>query len=250
MRSVRHHNFKAMEITLVKDILSIVVTVIVTTIGVFTFIRAKKTFLMPIRSEIIKKQSLILSDFIELVRNKNHFLVQLEYRKVLNYNAIYYLDKFQLQINTDKEKHKYKYTLVITEFSRDLKVIHTFESKEKSINIANNEISVIYLSDSQYQFYEKIRDFTTNPFLPISIQQHIKSILSDIEFNYTHATRLSLLSFINDFKIKSKNDANFILKVDGIYPDYFIKRESKKHDKDLDNLFNEIRKYMLIDEKW
>ncbi len=229
------------EIIEIKEIVKIISTILGTLIATCTFFILKKSYLQPLKIETRKKQIAILSQLIELIRNKEYLLVKLEYNKVLINNTKKHLSENNLITPKLLEKeNSFPYAFL----HNNVKLIHVFEEDRIQKEITS-DIKCIYLTETQFEFYNNLKNYSTNPFLPNEILTILNKIVSDIEINYGRIMVDSIKIFINDFiKLKKENIYNTI-NLDGIYTDYFVKKYLN-HNDDLDELFLQIKKKLLI----
>ena len=92
----------------IKDISTVIFTGTATVLAILTFIRAKATILQPKRTEVTKKQTEIISDFLtQTSENGDSLDTGLDYINLLNYNVDLALRDYGL-IDIDKNSDKYK----------------------------------------------------------------------------------------------------------------------------------------------
>ena len=96
-------DFIKQNISWIKDIFSVIFTGVATILAVLTYIRAKDTILQPIRSEVIKRQSEILSELLELISKKDFSLdLKLDYIKLAQINALKTLEDYGFVLKNHK----------------------------------------------------------------------------------------------------------------------------------------------------
>jgi len=76
-------------IDLIQTIASIVFSVTISVVTILTYLRAKEKFLQPVRSEVIKKQTDILTSILnELAYSRNSIEEQIDYINLSAFNAL------------------------------------------------------------------------------------------------------------------------------------------------------------------
>ncbi|WP_133257241.1 hypothetical protein [Hymenobacter edaphi] len=92
----------------IKDITTVIFTGTATVLALLTYKRAKATVLQPKRTEVTKKQTKILSDFLTVIaENNNSIDSALDYVNLLNYNVDLVLREYGLlEIPADSEKYQ------------------------------------------------------------------------------------------------------------------------------------------------
>lgn len=257
-------------ISWIKDLFTLLFVGTGTVVAILTYRRAKATILQPIRTEVIKKQSELLSKLLQtLSDNDQSFEVGLDYVSIVQINVILTLRDFGFVFKEQKElfeKIKDNISGWIpcgkTNILKDVEIIGAFtetpEKKkesdygiEKYNNLKKGEIDIdkIYLTKEHLEFVKLISDFKSDPFMPISIQKIIIELFSDINNNLAIVLKNDLEVFMLDFSkgyFENGNAPHF--NPAGIYNNF---NHSRVHHRlTLEKLKNEIRKYLRIDEKW
>ena len=93
---------------LIKDISTTIFTLTGTIVAILTYRRARSTILQPKRTEVIKKQTEIISDFLtQTSENGDSLDMGLDYISLFRYNVDLILRDYGL-IEIDKSSKKYK----------------------------------------------------------------------------------------------------------------------------------------------
>ena len=261
-------NFLDENIHWLRGIFSIIFSGTATTIGILTYLRAKENILQPIRSEVIKKQSKLLTEILEyLSHNKlkkldyinisiiNAYKVLLEYGFILSDN-----DKIIDKINEDidgwiycGESNKLESVEVITPFltNEGGKNEKVGAQKYKVLKEEGKaKINKIYITKTHSDFIDKITYYANSAFLPETIKNVINKFLKEVNINLTEHMKIILEEFIEDFgeeyfKNKAKKDVYNNIAPLGVYNNFNHKRIH--HKENFKELKKEIRKYLKIE---
>lgn len=111
------------------------------------------------------------------------------------------------------------------------------------------EVDKIHLTKIHAEFKNKLVDFSHNPYLPLSIQEVLDKIISDIEINIQVNMKSAITEFLKELcdKYFTKNEKPNINPI-GVYNNFNRRRIS--HKQDIRRLREAIRKYLMIDQKW
>lgn len=239
-------------------------------VAILTYRRAKATVLQPIRTEVIKKQSELLSKLLQTLSDNNQsFEVGLDYVNIVQINVMLTLRDFGFVFKEQKKLFEEIEDSIAgwipcgkTNILKDVEIIGAFtetpekkkesnHSAEKYNNLKKSEIDIdkIYLTKEHSEFVKLISDFKSDPFMPISIQKIITELFNDINNNLAVILKNDLEIFMRDFSriyFESGNAPHF--NPVGIYNNF---NHSRIHHRlTFEKLKNEIRKYLRIDEKW
>src|SRR4051794_38106752 len=92
-------------LTSIKDIVTIAFYVIASVIAILTYLRARATILQPKRTELIKKQTEIFSNFLSFINeNENSIDNGFDYVNVYSYNVDLILLELGLIQSDNQEK--------------------------------------------------------------------------------------------------------------------------------------------------
>ncbi len=265
-------NYLKDNINWIKDLLIAIFSGLAILIAFLTYLRAKHTILQPVRSEVIKKQSELLTelledisipkkggeiddlfDYVEMsILNVNHW--------VINYGFI--TENFdELKEITSKLSQGFIY-IGKNKKINDVKLVSTFpgntpKESKKDINSLGKKlfenglrgqisIDKIYFTEKFNESFSLIQTYYYNPFMPNKIQIIINQLLSDVNQNIHLHLKEALEAFFSDFFYKHKNQSNFIFSPIGVFNKFNHKRIH--HGDSLKLLRSEIRKYLRIDE--
>ncbi|MBS9774830.1 MAG: hypothetical protein KGV59_06720 [Tenacibaculum sp.] len=257
-------------ISWIKDVFTLFFVAVGTVITILTYRRARATILQPIRTEVIKKQSEILTKLLQILKEHNHsFEIGLDYVNLVQVNVFMILKDYGFVFKEHEsmlEKTQGDLAGWIpcekSNILKDVEIIGTFkESKpvkkesnyglEKYTRLKKQEIDLdkIYLTKTHSEFARIITDFKNDPFMPTSIQLILTELTNDINNNLSIILKSELEIFMLDFGktyFKENKAPNF--NPIGIYNSFNHSRVH--HRKTFEKLNIEIRKYLRIDEKW
>lgn len=256
-------------ITWVKDLGTLLFSIVGSIIAVLTYRRAKETILQPIRSEVIKKQSEILTQLLEDV--SRDLEGKIGYVELVHVNTCMILKEYGFVFNNDKEITT-KISELITGWMPcgenkqllDVEVISMLKDKGKDElgdNRSNHSkilfekakegiivVEKIYFTKEYLDFSKAFCKYIDTPFLPFSIQQILKKINNDIVANFQIHLKETLEIFMKEFcKIYFSGGQPQHSSI-GVYNEFNHIRIH--HQLDLDILKNKIREYLHIDDKW
>lgn len=254
----------------VKDFFTIIFVGTGTIVTILTYRRANKTLLQPIRTEVIKKQSILLSKLLKIISEySGSGRSKLDYEKVIKFNAFVVLSDYGVKFSNEEKLDIEKKEMTILfpnpkkkEYN-NIKEIKTFEedSTEEELGnkyeqlrkelIDNNEVNIELISISQklMSTINALSEFAGNPFMPKSIQSKLKQLIDEITTNF----QWRMVEVIEDFVIKffiiyDKTKKIPKINLDGLYNDFL--EHSIDHTQTLSDIKNEIRRYLRIDDEW
>lgn len=253
-----------------KDLFTLIFVGTGTVVAILTYRRARATILQPIRTEVIKKQSAILSRLLQILKeHKQSFDVGLDYLTMVQINVLLTLKDYGFifkeheEIFNNLKDHITGWkTCGKSNILKDAEVIGVFKEKttpsktneiglEKFNNLKKGEIDVdkIYLTKLHSEFAKLIMEFRDDPFMPNPIQLTLTELINDINNNLTIILKGELESFLINFgKVYfEKNKAPHFDPV-GVYNNFNHSRVH--HDETYKKLKHEIRKYLRIDDNW
>lgn len=261
-------------ISWIKDLFTLIFIGIATVISILAYWRARATILQPIRNEVIKKQSRLLTELLDYLSKERSSIDEgIDYVGVASTSAFLTLRDYGFIFKNHKEilekinkieagwlycgeSKILKDVEVIGMFNEEDKreqslkeVHHTGKEKFENAKKGIIEIDKIYLTKKHKDFFEKIVEYADNPFLPKKIQGHIKKIVSDVQINLTVHLKIVLTKFMKEFcEIYFAGENNPNVSPIGVYNKFNHHRIH--HKEDLKELKFEIRKYLRIDEDW
>ncbi|MBY8961559.1 hypothetical protein KJK34_02220 [Flavobacterium sp. D11R37] len=234
----------------IKDICTILFTGIASTIAILTYRRAKATILQPKRTEIIKIQIQILTDFLKFISNDGHNIdTAIDYYNVFRYNLYLTLRSEELMnIDVDSDLYIEMNNNIAGWYDYSDKSLTGFEMIKGNLyefdllysNVKNNR--TIIITKRSWQFILNLKDKSTNPFLTNDIVKILDGIGENMAHNFFNVIPQVIEYEI--FNIDTKKD-------------YSIKSSVKrfenlrfKHAEDIKKLRMMIRKHLSIDDKW
>lgn len=231
-----------------------------------TYKNAKKTLFNPIRSEMVKYQMKVITDFVDNHTSKGLNLdFSIDYFSFIKINleTDYLLDIFTnentfdnhifedidtVRLNYCKENlgglfevvkkndvHSFDST-IIGDFDITKQYVQTKLIKDKEIANSDLLIQRLYFTKKFYVIYSDLLNLKMNPFVPNKIKKDVENVLNNITKN------LIVLYEVISNQISEQNQTSYkeIL-------DQFNSRRIS-HDKDLENLRTGIAKYFKVNK--
>jgi len=245
-----------------KDFFNICFWLFTAGITFFTYKNAKKTLFNPIRSEMIKYQMKVITDFIDKHTSKGYDFdssIDYSYLLKLNYETDYLFDelteiKFKNHSFDELDKsmllfcqenlgglfeireNEGKITLdsVYGDFDTAKQYVKTKYIKEKEDLFKHLFLQRFYLTKKFYDLYTDLLNLQTNPFVPSIIKDKISTIMSNIYINIGEL-----------YKLLSKNISE---QTNGNYHTIYSQFVKNKidHTKDLEKLRATITDYFKV----
>lgn len=260
-------------ITWIKDFVMLLFAGTGTVITVLTYRRARATLLQPIRSEVIKKQSELLSQVLALCQSRDKIDKHFDYFMITQLNVLLHLrdygflfkDHKQIFENLNEQLSGWLYCGE-SNIIKDVEVISAFssakpvEEEHKELIETNRTkyedakkgivlIDKIYLTKIHKEYIEQMHLLTTNPFMPASIQNVLNQILLEVNYNLSVFLKETMVCFIKDyFKRGSENNNYPMFNESGVYNEFNHKRNN--HKQTIEKLLKETRNYLRIEEPW
>lgn len=258
----------------IKDIFTVIFAGVATILAIFAYIRARATILQPIRNEVIKKQSELLTEMLNHIAHSDNSIDNgLDYVGIAANNAFLILRDYGFIFKNHKEVLERVQEQIAgwipcgkSNILKDVRIVGMFNEKEVAKQDVNDsltlgkekfekakegliEIDKIYFTKKYSEFFKKLSDYSGNPFLPANIQKVLSKILEDIHVNLTQNLKLTLDNFMKVFcdSYFNKKEVKDISPI-GVYNDFNHNRIH--HKTDFEVLKNEIRNYLRIDERW
>jgi hypothetical protein len=253
-----------------KDLFTLLFVGTGTVLAILTYKRARATILQPIRTEVIKKQSEILTRLLqELKEHKQSFDLGLDYLTMVRINVLLTLRDYGFIFKEHEEIFNNLKDQISgweicwkSNILKDVEVIGVFKENstssksnefglEKFNNLKKGEIDVdkIYLSKLHSEFVKLISEFRDDPFMPTPIQLTLTELTNDINNNLTIILKGELESFMINFsKAYFENNKAPHFDPIGVYNSFNHSRVH--HGETYKKLNHEIRKYLRIDDNW
>lgn len=250
----------------IKDVFAIIFSGTATVIAILTYLRAKDTLLQPVRTEVIKRQSELLTEILELL-SKREFSIDhsLDYIKIAHMNTFKVLNDYGY-IFKDHDKildeiKKESYGIMFcgeNNIVEDAIVVGMFPEQDHSDQTSEEirkagleklqllkkgvtKIDKILISQEHMDFIRKISDYANNPFLPQSVQVVLQQILYEVNLNLKNYLKDTLKDFLVRFARENKTE----ISPTGVYNEWNHRRIH--HNQVLIKLRETIRDYLKID---
>jgi len=257
----------------IKNIFTIIFAGAGTIIAILTYKRARATILAPIRTEVIKKQSELLTEIL------NYFSLDgkniddgIDYYNIVACNVFLILKEYGFMLKGQDEIQK-RIDAIVDGFIfngddnvvKDVELVPIFSGitnkpedaptedfGKKKFDDAKKgiiEINKIYTTKKYHIFLKRFNNYIENPLLPRDILQKLNEISLDIHINITKCLKDVLTDFVKDFCNKYFNEKTTPkFYVDGVFNEFNHKKIH--HQKRYDELKETIREYLLVDKKW
>ncbi len=257
----------------IKDIFTIALALTATVISILTYRRARATILAPIRNEVVKKQSEILSELLGFIREHENSIDRgVDYVNLAKLNTFVVLKEFgfllknQDEIDRSVEEMTALWIMVPkSNVLEDVEVVGIHSSKKSDTEVKEDEIerrrrkyeaakqgkaeiTKIHITKKHEDYFNKISEYVDSPFLPNGIQTTLKEIQMDISENRSHRLIQTLEDFINSYVTNSSASSYKNVSPDGVFNAF--NRNRVHHFQKLVQLKGEIRKYLRIDDEW
>lgn len=246
----------------IKTISTVVFALIASTLAVLTYRRAKETFLQPVRSEVIKKQTELLIELYTLLGNEHSILEKIDYYNIVKINIFNSFKICGALFNNEESVSKMIAEekgggIMFTEndgrlrsiekpelFSNDNKKKYSDDKKQDYINAKNNKykISVLLFTKKYNEFQREIFEISNNPFLPIEIKKPLDSLMDKVRLNLIDHIRSAVEQSVNLYFNKGKKTLPDIGAVFNIF-----NQNRLAHREAVEKINLEIRKYLKID---
>lgn len=257
----------------IKDLVMLFFAGTGTVLAIFTYRRARATILQPIRNEVIKKQSELLSEVLNLCHPPSRIDTGFDYVKLVEANVLLHLRDYGFVFRNQSELFEFLNKDITgwipcgeTRVLPDVEVISAFSAKKPSVssdgetNVAGKRkyeeakkgiivIDKIHLTISHTNYVEKLSLLSNNPFMPAAIQTVLSQIIYDVNTNLKEVLKEELKSFLRDFFLKSSEGNGYpIFDSKGVYNEFNHRRIH--HREAISRLLKETRSYLRIDESW
>jgi len=244
-----------------KDVINIIFWIIASIAAIKSYRIAKKTLFNPVRSETVKLQLKLISDFIDKHTSRGLTIDNaIDYSNILkmHYETDYILHKLEelgnnLSLN-DKDMERLDFCtknlgglfeiyltngkiilqLVSGDFITTNHYLNTDVVKTKVKEHPNLSAQRLYLTKTFHTFYTDLINLNSNPFTPITIKRCIQKFLPKIYANLMNLTEILSTHILN------QTESNY----QKIYSQF---EESKiDHELDLNSLRDEISTYFKV----
>ena len=249
--------------TQTKDFINICFWVFTGILAFVTYKNAKKTLFNPIRTEMVKYQMKVITDFIDKHTSKGYdfdrtidysSLLKLNYETDYLFNILTNESKFSSHSFDDLDSRRLSFCkenlgglfeirqnadklvldIVDGDFDTAKQYIQTKYIKDKENEFIHLYLQRFYLTKRFYDFYNDLINLQTNPFIPERIKIKISIILTNVYINIGELYKLLSLH------ISEQSLTN--------YQDIYSQFAQRKidHHKDLENLRNAITKFFKV----
>lgn len=231
----------------IKDFFTLIFTGTATVLAILTYRRAKATVLQPKRTEVIKIQTQLLTDFLKSIsENGKSINSSLDYFGVLTCNVYFNMIKSGVGINEEPEiynsmkanvagcyaklQNKSNFSQLIGNLDGLLELVKTQEIT-----------SIVVLTKQALDTINHIKELKINPFIPDDINEIVDDIQKEFTYNY-----FELMPDYYNLLTPNNKNKNF----NAISNFEEFDRKRKSHDESIEKLRQKIRKHLGINDKW
>lgn len=245
-------------------------------ITILAYRRARATILQPIRNEVIKKQSELLSEVLNLCQPSSKIDNGLDYIKLVQANVISHLRDYGFVFRNQEKLFEVLSKDIAgwlpcgeTPVLEDVEVIGSFSPEKADAKNRNEMVEIgkigkkryedakkgiiridkIYLTKAHKDYMEKLHLLSINPFMPTVIQEVLFQLIADVNKNLAEALKNVLKEFVHEFfKRTSEGKGHPNFDPTGVYNEFNHQRIH--HRETINKLVKETRSYLRIDESW
>jgi hypothetical protein len=259
----------------IKDIVMLFFAGTGAVVTILAYKRARATILQPIRNEVIKKQSELLSEVLNLCQPSSKIDDGLDYVKLVQANVILHLRDYGFIFRNQAELLEAINKDITgwfpcgeTRVLEDIQIIGSFKSEKTDTKNQNEIIEIskrmyedakkgiiridkIYLTKAHNDYMKKLDLLFINPFMPTVIQEVLFQLIVDVNKNLAEVLKNVLKEFVHEFFEK------FSEALQKVYPDFDpigvyneFNHQRIHHRKTIKKLVQETRGYLRIDESW
>jgi hypothetical protein len=209
-------NFFKNNIEWLKDFFTLILAVVASVITILTYLKAKKTILQPLRTEVIKKQIEILSELLDSISNQEKLFMSCDYFNIFDLNLKIYLLEIGFTNNALEETQDYlkginSGSILCVDEDEE---IHAFsklgndpkqtykEYQEFRYNEAKNgtfKIQLVHYTKQYADFSTKLNDICNSPFIQNSIKIDLQILLKKNHINLSSFMKAKIEDSINNF---------------------------------------------------
>jgi hypothetical protein len=205
-------NYLPETVNLIKDIVNILFFVVVGTIGVLTYLQAKKTIFMPFRTETFKAQLKLFEEIFTFLEQNNRdlFIHTFDYRKIFGINAYLLLDTyahtfFDGNIEIDKNIREY--------MQSELPIINMAPKHiDKFKNTENGLIFDFWKRKDKYHDYsEKLAHWQHFEYVAVHITSHFQEQMDQLDrFISSPLLPDSIKTLVREFQIEAYHNLHIM----------------------------------------
>ncbi len=258
-------------VTIIKDLCTTAFAGVAIYLAILTYNRAKATILQPVRTEVIKKQSGILSDLLAAIAQDE--IISFDYVDIVSVNACSILLRYGFYFSNQEElekevaaksfgvvhcgednilRHFTLYQPFDSEQTAQERKKENFEQRKQEYEKAKKEgvivVDTIIITPKHAQFLNKLRDFKANPFMPSNIQEKLKDLFHEININLKVHLKQTLEEFTAEFFKRDASSDSLSFSSLGLWNDFNHRRFP--HREQFDEIKKAIREHLRIDERW
>lgn len=264
----------------IKDVAYILFAFTGALLAILSYRKARATIFQPKRTEAIKIQLDVLTEFLSLFASDGNTIDRaIDYTNIYRYNVDLALRDYNLMDEEILLQRKIKfeqdiggwfqfleddiYEFVLIEGSIEEYDRMFFEpnNRERQKNYEakakEGEVTIhrIFYTKKYALFHKKLRDLSENPFMPKDIQEVANQIGENVLVNLHYNLRTLLTKLVKDTYAAYQDKESDLYE---LISDQFkyqtlwrvFETERRQHKQDYELLKERIRKHLLIDKKW
>lgn len=252
---------ESMTIGNLKDLALILVGTVSVAISVMMYFNARKSLLLPLRTEVIKKQIELLTALLRLTSsNKMKFLTFCDFSNIFELNVAYYLQEvgYKVELSTPTDISEAAAGALLT--VEDDESIHAFSLSENrhestteystqrwlEAKEGNFKIQLVHLTRTHLKLKNELTEFINSPYLPTEVRLDLTNLINSIERNLRGPMKQSVENAVQT--IISGSGAEEQFDFTKAYNQFIECSEDMTPF--CDNLVVRIRKLLKVDEPW
>ena len=231
----------------IKDLFTLIFTGTATIIAVLTYRRAKATVLQPKRTEVIKIQAQVLTNFLKSIsENGNSINSSLDYLGVLNCNIYFNIIKSGFRTEEEPEMYnsmKANIAGCYVRLRNKSNVIQLKGNLDELLSFAKTKeiTSLVVLTKQALDTINHIIELKSKPFIPDEINEIVDEIMNELTYNYFKL----MPNYYHPLKqITENRNHDFLSNFEE------FDRKRKSHDESIEKLKQKIRQHLGINDKW
>jgi len=264
----------------IKDVAYIFFAFTGAVLAILSYRKARATIFQPKRTEAIKIQLDVLTEFLSLFASDGNTIDKaIDYGAIYRYNIDLALRDYNLvdeEVFLEKyaeyeqtiggwfqflENDIYEYVLIegsIEEYDKlffepnDKERQKDYEAKARKGDVT---IHRVFYTKKYALFHKKLRDLSENPFMPKDIQEVANQIGQNILVNLHYDLRTLLTKLVTDIHAAYRDQNSDLYELISEKFKYqtlwrVFEMERRQHKEDYELLKKRIRKHLMIDKKW
>lgn len=259
-------------ISLLKDLSTILFALFALIISILTYFKTRRSLLQPLRTEVIKNQTLILSKLLEEIFNEELSLLEnIDYYNIVQLNIFKHLDELGFKLSEhdnvkrkmieieaglilvgDNKEIAWGFLPIGLENIEDKKEFFETDLSKENYTLAKEgkyKLDKLFITKKHKEFTILLDKYVKSPFMPKKMQDILIRLRTDIHKNLTLIMKSALEELINEFCVEFNKEGNTKnLSPIGAYNQF--NHDAISHSSYIGDLILEIREHLRIDENW